>query len=127
MTYNPPLPLKLSAAVMGLLNLGGMAVIYFMAVKNKVSPSDFIAFNTSYGLVSGAFSALIGIVPQIGQMRPLLRQAKPIMEVIPRAREHRPANRLEQAVRATIFPPKLFIHSSSISVECSVLPVRATR
>ena len=88
LTYNPPLPLKLSAAVMGLLNLGGMAVIYFMAVKNKVSPSDFIAFNTSYGLVSGAFSALIGIVPQIGQMRPLLRQAEPIMEAEPESMEN---------------------------------------
>ena len=73
---------------MGLINLGGMAVIYFMAVSSKVSPSDFIAFNTSYGLVAGAFSALIGIVPQIGQMRPLLRQAKPIMEAEPESMEN---------------------------------------
>lgn len=87
LTYNPPLPLKLSSAVMGLLNLCGTAVIYYVAVKSKIAPSDFIAFNTSYGLVAGAFGALIGIVPQIGRMRPLLRQALPIMEAAPESGE----------------------------------------
>ena len=88
LVYNPPPLLKLSSAWMGLLNLGGTALLYFMAVRSQVSPSDFIAFNTAYGLVSGAFSSLIGIVPQLGQLQPLLRQAKPIMEAEPESQEN---------------------------------------
>lgn len=88
LAYNPPLLLKLSAAWMGLLNLGGTALLYFMAVRSKISPSDFIAFNTAYGLVSGAFSSLIGIVPQLGRLQPLLKQAKPIMEAEPESVEN---------------------------------------
>lgn len=88
LAYNPPLLLKLSAAWMGLLNLGGTALLYFMAVRSKITPSDFIAFNTAYGLVSGAFSSLIGIVPQLGRLQPLLRQAKPIMEAEPESVEN---------------------------------------
>ena len=85
--FNPPLLLKLSGALMVLLNLGGMAYIYFTAVKSQVSPSDFIAFTAAYGMVSGAFTALIGIAPQLSRMEPLLKQAKPIMEAVPEVDE----------------------------------------
>lgn len=81
--FNPPALLKLSGALMVLLNLGGIAYIYLTAVKNQVSPSDFIAFNAAYGMVSGAFSALISIAPQLSRMEPLLEQAQPIMDEVP--------------------------------------------
>ena len=83
LAYNPPLILKLSGAWMGLLNLGGTALLYLTAVRSQITPSDFIAFNTAYGMVSGAFASLIGIVPQLGRLQPLLRQAQPIMEAEP--------------------------------------------
>ena len=81
--YNPPVLLKISGALMVLLNLGGIAFIYMTAVKNQIAPSDFIAFNAAYGMVGSAFSALIGIVPQLSRMKPLLEQAQPIMDEIP--------------------------------------------
>ena len=81
--FNPPLLLKLSGALMALLNLGGVAFLYFTAAKNQVTPSDYIAFNAAYGMVIGAFMALIGVVPQLSSMEPLLKQAKPIMEAEP--------------------------------------------
>ena len=85
--FNPPLLLKLSGALMVLLNLGGVAFLYFTAAKNQVTPSDYIAFNAAYGMVSGAFMALIGIAPQLSRMEPLLKQAKPIMEAEPEVNE----------------------------------------
>ena len=85
--FNPPLLLKLSGALMVLLNLGGVAFLYFTAAKNQVTPSDYIAFNAAYGMVSGAFMALIGIAPQLSRMEPLLEQAKPIMEAEPEMNE----------------------------------------
>ena len=85
--YNPPVILKISGALMVLLNLGGIAFIYMTAVKNQIAPSDFIAFNAAYGMVGSAFSALIGIVPQLSRMKPLLEQAQPIMDEIPEVNE----------------------------------------
>ena len=85
--FNPPFILKISGALMVLLNLGGMAYIYLTAAKNEVTPSDFIAFNAAYGMVSGAFTALIGIAPQLSRMEPLLKQAKPIMDEVPEVNE----------------------------------------
>ena len=85
--FNPPLLLKVSGALMVLLNLGGIAFIYFTAAKNQVTPSDYIAFNAAYGMVSGAFMALIGVAPQLSRMEPLLKQAKPIMEAEPEVNE----------------------------------------
>lgn len=85
--FNPPVLLKMSGALMVLLNLGGVAYIYFTAVRSQVSPSDFIAFNAAYGMVNGAFVALIGIAPQLSRMEPLLKQAKPIMDEVPEVNE----------------------------------------
>ena len=85
--YNPPLLLKLSEALMALLNLSGVAFFYFTAAKNQVTPSDYIAFHAAFGMVSGAFMALIGIAPQLARMEPLLEQAKPILEAEPEVNE----------------------------------------
>lgn len=85
--FNPPLLLKLSGALTVLLSMGGAAYIYYSAVGNQVSPSDYIAFNSAYGMVSGAFMTLIGVVPQLARMEPLLEQAKPIMEEVPEVDE----------------------------------------
>ena len=85
--YNPPLLLKLSEALMALLNLSGVAFFYITAAKNQVTPSDYIAFHAAFGMVSGAFMALIGIAPQLACMEPLLEQAKPILEAEPEVNE----------------------------------------
>lgn len=85
--YNPPVILKISGALMVLLNFGGIAFIYMSAVKNQIAPSDYIAFNAAYGMVSSAFTALIGIVPQLSSMKPLLEQAQPIMDEVPEVDE----------------------------------------
>ena len=81
--YNPPLLLKLSSALLAFINLGGTALVYFTAVQSALVPSDFIAFNAAYGMVAGAFGTLIGIVPQMARMQPLLEQAEPIMDALP--------------------------------------------
>jgi ABC-type bacteriocin/lantibiotic exporter with double-glycine peptidase domain len=85
--YNPPTILKISGALMVLVNLGGIAFIYMTAVKNNIAPSDFIAFNAAYGMVGSAFTALISIVPKLSRMKPLLEQAQPIMDEVPEVDE----------------------------------------
>ena len=87
MTYHPPMFLRANGAFSLLVFLGGMLVMYFMAVQSGISVADYYAFNTAYGMVSGAFMSLAGIATTIAQFKPILEMAKPIMEAVPEVSE----------------------------------------
>ena len=87
--YNPPLFLKISSALSTAVSLIGTMLIYFMAVETKVSVSEYFAFNSAYGMVSGAFLALAGIATSIAQIRPILEMVKPIMDTVPEIDEEK--------------------------------------
>ena len=86
-TYNPPMFLRANAAFSSIISLTGMLVMYFMAVQSGVSVADYYAFNTAYGMVSGAFTSLAGIATTVAQFKPILEMAKPIMETVPEVSE----------------------------------------
>ena len=87
--YNPPMFLKISSVISTAVSLIGTMVIYYMAVETKVSVSEYFAFNTAYGMVSGAFLALAGIATSIAQIRPVLEMVKPIMDTVPEIDEEK--------------------------------------
>ncbi len=78
-----PLLLRIYPAISATLQLGGTALLYFCALKNGLSPSDYIAFSVAYGMVNGALMNMASIVPSLAQIRPLLKLAAPIMEEEP--------------------------------------------
>ncbi len=82
-TYNPPLFLKISPVISLAISSFGNIVIFFMATKSGVSLSEYIAFNTAYGMVSGAFFSLAGIATGIATIKPTLEMVKPIFEAVP--------------------------------------------
>ncbi len=82
-SYNPPLFLKITPALNMAISLAGNIVMYYFAVKSKVSVSQYYAFNTAYGMMSGAFVALPSIALSIAQIRPILEMAQPLMDVEP--------------------------------------------
>jgi len=86
-TYNPPMFLSANAAFSSIISLTGVLVMYFMAVQSGVSVADYYAFNTAYGMVSGAFTSLAGIATTVAQFKPILEMAKPIMETVPEVSE----------------------------------------
>ena len=81
--YNPPAVLKLSSTVNLAVTLAGGMVLYYLAVKNRVSVADYYAFNSAYGMISGAFTAFAGIAASLANIRPTLEMAKPILEAEP--------------------------------------------
>ncbi len=81
--YNPPSFLKLSGTLTLAVSLAGTLVLYAIAVKNNVSVSDYYAFNSAYGMVASAFTAISGIAVTVANIRPTLEMAKPIMEAEP--------------------------------------------
>ena len=88
-TYGIPNYLILSETiVMGIYSLGTI-VMYYTAVKNHISVADYYAFNAAYGVVSGAFTALVGIGLQLASIRPILDQIKPLLDAVPELDENK--------------------------------------
>ena len=87
LAYNPPMFLRANAAFSSIISLTGVLIMYFMAVQSGVSVADYYAFNTAYGMVSGAFMSLAGIATTIARFKPILDMAKPIMDAVPEVSE----------------------------------------
>lgn len=85
--YNPPLFLKLNSVISTVITLVGAFVIQYIAVQSAVSVAGYYAFNTAYGLVSGAFLSLSSVALTIANVKPVMEMARPIMEAKPEAAE----------------------------------------
>ncbi len=85
--YNPPLLLKVSSVITTGISLVGSMVIYYYAISTGVSVAQYYAFNSAFGMVSGAFMSLAGIISSIALIRPSLEMAKPLLETVPEIAE----------------------------------------
>lgn len=83
LTYRQPKLLLFRQALMSFISLAGLVVIYYAAAASGVSSANYMAFNSAYGLVSGAFSALIGVVSTLTEFGPMLNMMKPILAAEP--------------------------------------------
>lgn len=77
--YNPPLLIKTSPAISLLITLLGNIAIYFIAAKNNVDAASYMAFVTSYGVLSGAFTSLTSVVALLATVSPIYEMARPIL------------------------------------------------
>ena len=88
-SYNPPLFLKVNGAINTAIGLVGTILIYYLAVKTHVSGSEYIAFNSAYGMVSAAFTALTSVALSVAQIKPILEMAEPILKTEPESTENK--------------------------------------
>ena len=86
-SYNPPAFLKLNPVISSAISLAGTLVMYYMAVKTGVSVAEYYAFNTAYGMVSGAFMSLSSIALTFAQIKPILERVKPLLDAKPEISE----------------------------------------
>ena len=75
--------MKISGVITLAVSLTGTLVMYALAVKSGVSPSEYLAFNAAFGMVSGAFASLSGMALTAAQIRPILEMAEPILKTEP--------------------------------------------
>ena len=61
--------------------------MYYFSLKSGISVSEYYAFNSAYGMMSGAFLSLAGIASIVAQLKPVLEMAKPLMETVPEVSE----------------------------------------
>lgn len=89
LSYNPPIFLRVNGALASAISMAGVIVMYYMSVKSGISVSDYYAFNTAYGMVSGAFTAMVGVATTIAQFKPILEMARPFMDTVPEVSENK--------------------------------------
>ena len=87
LTYQPTPFLTVNSAITVAISLIGIIVMYEMAVASHVSVADYMAFNTAYGIVSGAFMSLASTAMTFAEIKPVLKMAKPILEAEPEVSE----------------------------------------
>jgi len=87
LTYDPPMMLKVSQVVSTCIALVGTLVIYFFTIRTGVSLPDYYAFQAAYGMVMGSFTALIGIVATLAQIKPVMEMIEPILKTVPEVDE----------------------------------------
>ncbi|MEA4898582.1 MAG: NHLP bacteriocin export ABC transporter permease/ATPase subunit [Christensenellaceae bacterium] len=87
MRYAPPLYLELLALISSAVTMLGTIAIYFYAVTSGVGVAGYMAFNVSYGMVSGAFMSLAGITLTLANIRPTLKMVEPILNAEPEVSE----------------------------------------
>ncbi len=85
--YNPPTFLKINSVIAMTISLTGTLVMYYSAVKSHISVADYYAFNTAYGMVSGAFMELSAIAVMVSKIKPILDRVKPILDTVPEISE----------------------------------------
>ena len=81
--YHPPLILRLSTAISLLITLIGNIAIYYVAVRNDIDVGSYMAFVTSYGVLSAAFASVVQMVGVIFNIQPVYEMARPILEAEP--------------------------------------------
>lgn len=85
--YNPPMFVKLNPVISLAITLFGTLALYYGAVISGVSVANYYAFQTAYGVVSGAFVSLSSIALTVAQLKPALDMVQPILDAVPEISE----------------------------------------
>lgn len=83
MSWNPPLFLKLNRVISLAISSVGTIAIYQAAIKSGISTADYYAFQTVYGMVSGAFLALASVAFTAAQIKPVMEMLRPVLDEAP--------------------------------------------
>ncbi len=81
--YAPPLFVKISSLIPSVISMTGSIIFYYSAMAARVSAADYMAFNTAFGMVSGAVGMLSSIAYTIAKIKPTLEMVEPILKTAP--------------------------------------------
>ena len=88
--YNPAFKGRLYPALTALFGLGGTILIFWCALSNEISISDYIAFSSAFGMITAALTQLNAVVPNMAQVKPLMESVKPILDAVPEIEDKAP-------------------------------------
>jgi NHLM bacteriocin system ABC transporter ATP-binding protein len=89
LTYSPPLLIRTQNAFITAITMGGSLLLYYFAGKERVSASDYIAFNTAYSGISSAILGLASVAMVFATIKPLMEMVEPILKAVPEIDENK--------------------------------------
>ena len=89
--FNPPALIKLNNVFTTAVTLIGTIIMYYIAVKSRVSVADYYAFNAAYGYISGAIGAISSMALTAATIKPVLEIIRPLMDAEPEKHSGREA------------------------------------
>jgi ABC-type bacteriocin/lantibiotic exporter with double-glycine peptidase domain len=89
LSYDPPALLKIQPIFAGVISMAGLVILYYGAAVSRVSVADYMAFNSAYGMVSGAVMSLAGVAMTFASIKPIMEMAEPILGAQPELGENR--------------------------------------
>ena len=89
LSYDPPFIVKFGNVISSCIPLVGTVVIYYFAIRTKVELADYFAFQSAYGMVTGAFAMLTAMIGTIARIRPVYEMVRPIFEAEPEIEKSR--------------------------------------
>ncbi|NLY42846.1 MAG: NHLP bacteriocin export ABC transporter permease/ATPase subunit [Clostridiaceae bacterium] len=81
--YSPPVFLKIGPALRNSIILFGSMVIYYLTIRYDISPSNYIAFNASYGALISTILEVAFITDSLSYIKPLYKMLLPVLEEVP--------------------------------------------
>lgn len=81
--YNPPKFLLFNGVISTTISLIGTFVMYWFAIQSQISVADYTAFNSAYGMLSGALMSVASIAMTASTIKPIIDMSKPIMNAVP--------------------------------------------
>lgn len=80
-------PQRFHSGLSMVFSTGGLILIYFVALRNQVSLSDFMAYTAAFQAVNMAVYDLTAVIPTLASIMPMLDLARPILETAPETHE----------------------------------------
>ncbi len=87
--YAPPFFLKINPVISTAISLLGTVAIYYFAAVSGISVADYMTFQVSYGMISGAFMTLASMTATISNIKPILEMVQPLLEQVPEISAHK--------------------------------------
>ena len=81
--FNPPMLIRLNSVFTTAITLIGTIVMYYVAVRTRVSAADYYAFNSAYAYISAAINSISAVALTAATVRPSLQIIKPLMDAEP--------------------------------------------
>ena len=78
--FDPPLIIKISGVIGGIISSLGMIILYWIAAKNKVSIVNYMTFGIAYGAVSSAIMSLNDVALKLANLKPIIDLINPFMK-----------------------------------------------
>ena len=81
--YKPPFIVRIAPAISISITLAGNVLLYYLVARNNMDASSYIAFLSSYGILSGAILNSSRVMSSATKVKPLREMIAPILEAEP--------------------------------------------